>query len=272
MDKNLNISIIAPRGTGKTTLIGALYHFATTEIQNGNGYRLEVPSQYKSQLKRIDQAREQFARTLCPIFGTNEVEKFSFRYVIDRSTYNITFMDIPGGFTDYFQFGSSNDDYKCFEEHLKTSPILFIPIDTPCLMEEKTFGQSASSLDIFNIGEAIKYWAQYRNKSNDKAVLHFVMSKFELYNHECSQKQCFERFKTLYKDLIFNVWSECPQRLEINYTPVEVFGNIHLDRVNSCWSNDGQYAERFVKIGNFPTTINIDTLWYTINDYIVNMF
>ena len=268
MEKALNISIIAPRGTGKTTLIGALYDYVSTEIQDGKGLKFEVPREYKGKLEEIRASVKNFSKTLIPTYGTNEVEKFGFRYIIDGDKININFMDIPGGFVEKIQFGSSNPDYIRFFEHFEQSPILVIPIDTPCLAEEEKPGQSAAALDIYNIYCAVRTWMQYRSKMGGRATLHFVMLKSEIYSFENKLKQCFEKFLETYKEVLSVAWSEQPNKLEIKCTPVEIFGNIVLDRNGSKWVNNNLYEEKFQAINRPLSGEGFSALWDTIEDFV----
>ena len=266
MEHQLNISIIAPRGTGKTTLIGALYEYACSEIKYHDRCKFEVLKEYKSKLDKILRSLREFRETLKPTYGTNEIESFSFRYIIDGYKINVNFVDVPGGFTENAQYGSPNPEYCKFYEHLKYSPVLIIPIDTPCLMEGDE-GQKTVALDTYNVGDLIKQWAQFRRKSGNRSVLHFVMLKSEYYNYNCEQKNVFEVFSRLYEDVIFKVWCNCCQKLEINYTPIEVFGNIHFDKANSVWENN-QYCEKFRKVAPISKTKGLEDLWETIEDFV----
>ena len=266
MEHQLNISIIAPRGTGKTTLIGALYEYACSEIKYHDRCKFEVLKEYKSKLDKILRSLREFRETLKPTYGTNEIERFSFRYIIDGYKINVNFVDVPGGFTKNAQFGSSNPEYCKFYEHLEYSPVLIIPIDTPCLMEGDE-GQKTYALDTYNVSNLIKQWAQFRSKSGKRSVLHFVMLKSEYYNYNCEQKNVFEVFSRLYEDVIFKVWCNCCQKLEINYTPIEVFGNIHFDQANSVWENN-QYCEKFRKVAPISKTKGLEDLWETIEDFV----
>ncbi len=268
MELPLNISIIAPRGTGKTTLIGALYDYAISEIKNSKGFRFEVPKEYQDKLNMISQSLKKFRENLKPSYGTNEIQKFAFRYIIDGNNINVHFMDVPGSFTKNAQFGGyGNQGYNAFERHLHTSPVLLIPIDTPCLMEGE-LKQQLASLDVRNIGTLIEEWAQFREKSKKRSVLHFVMLKSESYAYPNRMEEVFEAFTKLYKEWIFNIWSICRQRLEINYTPVEIYGNIHLDKANSAWNDDNQYCEQFKKVAPVSKTKGISDLWATIEEFV----
>lgn len=266
MEHQLNISIIAPRGTGKTTLIGALYDYARSEIKNGDGFKFEVLKEYKSKLDAISKSLEDFRKNLEPKYGTSEIERFSFRYTIDDDKIKVNFVDVPGGFTENAQFGSSNPEYNAFYDHLKTSPVLIVPIDTPCLMEGNLTQQNVS-LDLLNISELIIQWAQFRAKKKERAVLHFVMLKSEYYNYDGRQEDVFKAFSDLYKDLIFAVWCKCRQKLEINYTPVTIFDNIHLDKANSSWV-DNQYTEKFKRYAETSKTKGLSDLWGTIEEFV----
>lgn len=271
MEKNLNISIIAPRGTGKTTLIGALYNYAVQEIKDGDGYKFEVVKNSKSLFDTIKESLDKFMETLETSYGTNEVEKLSFRYDFGSffctKIVNINFVDVPGGFTENAEFGGYGDkQYESFEKHLQTSPILIIPIDTPCLMEGDKF-QALASLDTHNIQKMIEQWAQFRDKADEHAILNFAMLKYEYYKYDDMEKDVFDKFCEYYQDIILSTWKTCPKNLEVNYLPIEIFGNIHLDKQRSEWQ-DNQYIEQFCNTGGASQSSGLNNIWIQIQRYV----
>lgn len=258
----IKISIVAPSGFGKTTLLSTLIH----EIEKGLPKNITVsPADEadKSRLLAFDKKINTIIQakiatnsiaSFDPIEGTNDSHNFNFDIKLSDGINSIVqpfnIMDIPGGWInpDNRQSESTRAKWQEFEKHLQESLILWIPIDSgvlcePTLQEEKEI--SSQLLDTVDVEQLALLWAKNRNL-NDGACVCYVPVKCEGYYSKDTSKnkegatKLRNIFDTMYSGVI-NTIKSVPKGIKQYFIPVETIGCIILADFN--WENSQFNAE-----------------------------
>lgn len=240
----INISLIAPSRSGKTSLISTIYDTAEDNLNKRGGVNIILKDD--SDKERLDQFREQirniFGDRRSPdlkvggaLAGTSERKVFRFAITFQNKEIsnlvlqqNYEIQDIPGGWL-------SEGNRDGFVEFLHKTRILVIPIDAPILMETFTdeeiqkansFLETRAVLDL-----VIKEWLQYFSECGQTEIALFLVPvKCEAYmddsqKKEVLKKRVMDRYASEvigYKKLHENL------NLKVYYVPVETIGGIRF--------------------------------------------
>lgn len=242
----LDISLVAPSGFGKTSLLATLMQEAQNKFADPNK-GLEVVCGSQDDEERIKQANEGlnndilagqagYTKKVTPrLPGSADIKKFTFylQQQVDGVTVRQPFsiMDIPGGWINPKNRISEtmNAKWEEFKEHLHSSRLLFVPIDATLVMEWTTDKERATAvklLDSNSTNDLIKEWAQYRKGELERTTaLFFVPIKCEKYRNK--SKELEERVKLFYGNTANQVHDICPH-IQQYYIPLETLGCVEF--------------------------------------------
>lgn len=278
------ITLIAPRGAGKTSLLSTILQYMQEQVSDTAG--VEVKPCKEEDAKRMQKFHEQLTTFI-------KAKKFEFtsagdpNAAINKFEFEIEFtripnavikqkfvvMDIPGGIINDAQ---KNNE---FEEHLEKSRILWIPVEANALMEgldgsAKVKTGRENVLCTTLMGDRLKKWAKKRlNFKGVPCSANFVMMKSESYfSHRDNDSQPFqvsEKFDREYGKTISDVHL-INQDVDMSYIPVETIGVIK--KYQSDWiEKDGKIVLKCVY--QFDTNAErvdikgVDRLMYNVLDY-----
>ena len=279
-----NISLVAPSGFGKTTLLATLIQEAQNKFTDPNNGMTVVCGNQDDE-KRIKQANEElhnailagqagYTKKVSPrLAGSADIKKFTFYLqhqcgdVTVRQPFSI--MDIPGGWINPKNRISEtmNAKWEEFKEHLHSSRLLFVPIDATLVMEWTTDKERATAvklLDSNSTNDLIKEWAQYRKGELERtSALFFVPIKCEKYRNK--SKELEERVKLFYGNTANQVHDICPH-IQQYYIPLETLGCVEFS--HGTWEmEEGKEAfqAEFRMAGNgCRRTKNVDQIFSMI--------
>lgn len=254
----INVSMIAPMGAGKTSILSTLMTYFEDYFSNeAKGLSVTQNAQDK---KRLNDFNDQINTYINAgsfnietgiLLNPNDASK-KFEFILSleskaetKVSQKVTIMDYPGGW-----ISEPKPDAE-FIEHLKNSKILWVPVDTPLMMQtdhndpqEKAWMEQ--KLSKTSVQKLVKQWAQYRKEEYDNnealSCVNFIMTKCETYfshspNNETPNKVKV-RFDEQYKSIIQEIHSICPTT-EIFYYPVDTIGSVKI--IDSEWINkDGK--------------------------------
>jgi hypothetical protein len=248
----INIAVIAPTGAGKTALISTVCDYIKKKSNVADGYTLAIGNKaaaelntFKNQLQgKLAAMNYEFDAKL--ITGTQECTEymFSINFEANGETIKQPFkiLDIPGAYINNPYEYADKDEYKKFIAHLNKSRILWIPIDTPILMEtpsRNTKGFSEMLRHTANLEDFVRRWAQFAAKNNVTDYCDFVLVKCETYFSQGSTQknnECRSRFAESYGKLVAAIREENTED-KIACVAVETIGPIKVNKAK--WTNDG---------------------------------
>lgn len=281
------VSVVAPSGAGKTSLIAALYKYIDENLGQNDNFIVQPSSKKDAyRLKQINEKIDEEIRSgrmmLDSGVGTTQINEFSFDIVMPYSntqflSQSFVIMDIPGKFMSPDMRGS--EAYKEFENFLSQSEIVWIPIEAPLLVEPENGEQRgiASKLcEREGIEECMKLWADYTEKSNFVGSVHFVMTKCETYHSQDTSEgnkkaeECYNRFERYYRPII----DEMKQRthnFRAYYTPVENIGCVKL--VYKDWDIDRKLFSGVFKFSGTQRKVNgVNDIALDLLEYVAFFF
>ena len=241
----LDISLVAPSGFGKTSLLATLMQEAQNKFADPNK-GLEVVCGSQDDEERIKQANEGlnnailagqagYTKKVTPrLPGSADIKKFTFylQQQVDGVTVRQPFsiMDIPGGWINPNNRVSDEmkKKWEVFKEHLRASRLLFVPIDATLIMEygtDEERGTAVKILDNSSTSDLIKEWAKYRKGSDKSSALIFVPIKCEKYRSKA--KELEERVKRFYAYTAREVHDICSD-IQQYYIPLETLGCVEF--------------------------------------------
>lgn len=245
--KPINISLVAPSGAGKSSLISTvIWYLNNGGLAKGKGFDVDSCSAAdRDQLNKFNanvqatimsKAKGKIAVNVND--GTADRRKFDFEIKSDIKgedlaiTQPFSIMDIPGGWIK--NPPQDKTGYNEFKNHLHESQVLWVPIEAPFFMEAVTNDQNAYAafhLDIDSVRNFVSEWAQYRKEKNEKCSLFFVPIKCETYFSKGNGESAAlvrKRFMEIYKGVIDKTHELCP-KCDIFYTPIETIGCIKIN-------------------------------------------
>ena len=224
--KPVNISLVAPSGFGKTTLISTIMKEIDLTLQKTDKERTyELAARPKSEEddKRLEE---------------NNRMKNNKRELIQP----FCMMDIPGGWINpENRIGKDvQSQWENFEKHLHESRILWIPIDSVALMEARTTKErdlQAKLMDVTDVANLVVEWAKYRTNDEESCVC-FIPLKCETYKILDEENSDFRK---KFDDMFATVEHELGKakgdaNIKMFYTPVYTIGCIR--KVNSAWGEN----------------------------------
>ena len=150
-----NISMVAPSGFGKTTLLVTIMNSAENKMNNPKK-GLSIACEDEDDQRRLKEAHnklnndimacvDNFTGKVEPTLpGTGEPKKFNFYFQQSEEEASFrqpfSIMDIPGGWINPNNriTDEMNIKWEDFKEHLHVSRLLFVPIDATLIMECST--------------------------------------------------------------------------------------------------------------------------------------
>ena len=137
----INICMIAPMGAGKTSLLSTLNNYFEKNFHDQSGFSISMNAQDKKRLNDFNNDINTYisagsfnVETGNLLSPSDASKKFEFVLSLDsksdtKVSQKITIMDYPGG---WINETTKNEE---FMNHLMHSSILWIPVDTPLLMQ-----------------------------------------------------------------------------------------------------------------------------------------
>ena len=259
--QELQITMLGPRGVGKTTLLTAMYEQFESNIGSTNLQLTpddESSAILQDNLVDLKSLLDVFeARGRMGIQGTEAIagpdSLRSFVFGLGKKgkqpSLELCFRDYPGG---YHEAKASAEEKKFVKELLRDSVAVLIAIDAPALMEDK----KGILHEKINRPQQIKalFNAAYQDLEAPRLVI-FAPIKCEKYlQDEKSAKELGERVREGYENLLNHFDSENLRPWIVNViTPVQtvgsvVFSRLELDPHNQPHfyfrkvSNDAQYS------------------------------
>ena len=260
----INISLIAPSRSGKTSLISTIYYTAEDCINKRSGVNIILKDD--SDKKRLDQFREQIRNIFSDhrfpdlkvggaLAGTSERKVFRFAITFQNKEIsnlvlqqNYEIQDIPGGWVSEGKEGE-------FVDFLHDTRILVIPIDAPLLMEPFTDEEkqkATSFLDDHRVHELVRrHWLQFFSEYGQTEIALFLVPvKCEAYMDDPQKQDDLKKrviqkyakepikFKNTHENL----------NLKVYYVPVETIGGIRFKY--GMWGADS-FEQHFSFRNNF---------------------
>lgn len=244
-----NISMVAPSGFGKTTLLVTIMNSAENKMNNPKK-GLSIACEDEDDQRRLKEAHnklnndimacvDNFTGKVEPTLpGTGEPKKFNFYFQQSEEEASFrqpfSIMDIPGGWINPQNriTDEMNIKWEDFKEHLHVSRLLFVPIDATLIMEcstEKEKCAAVKILDNSSTSELIKEWARYRKGEFDEtgktSALFFVPVKCETYRNKAQDLE--EKVKQYFAYTAKQVHDICPD-IQQYYIPLETLGCVEL--------------------------------------------
>ena len=244
-----HVSMVAPSGFGKTTLLVTIMNSAQNKMDHPKK-GLKVACEDKDDEKRLKDAHnklnddimagaEGFTSKVTPTLpGTGEPKKFNFYFqqAEEEASFRQPFsiMDIPGGWINPNNRISDEMEKKweAFKEHLHESRLLFVPIDATLIMEYGTDKEQVAAVKILDSGstsDLIKEWAKYRKGELEEtgriSALFFVPVKCEKYRSKA--KELETRVKQFFANTSSQVHDICSD-IQQYYIPLETLGCVEF--------------------------------------------
>lgn len=271
----INISMIGPRGAGKTSLLATLFKYIEENIKPKHfDIILDEDSEkrikrFKGSLQIIKNAENgaDVSSKIGALDPTQNIQTFKFFINFKKENNDkkktivvslpFVIMDVPGGVVE--EETKSKQLFEEFKKHLADSSVLLIPFDSMLYMQKPVCDDAdaydtyqAQHLGIQFIDKYCLQWAKNREEDkHPKAV--FIAMKSETYHtHKVTEnksKDCYTRFRDLFKESITKLAKNSPNSLDIIYTPVETIGCIQC--VNSLFENN-ELSHKFIKHNNIP--------------------
>ena len=271
--KPIKISLVAPSGFGKTTLLSTIMEEMNLNLKRtnkGKTYTLSVHPKDESDQQRLVDCQKKIHEAIIIGEAGNMIDKIiagsgqidTYDYEIDLATPDnkkrivqpFCMMDIPGGWIN--TKNRVNTDIKAqwenFLEHLHESRILWIPIDAVALMETQTAQEralQAELMDVIDIKNLAVEWAQYRTDADvQEACICFVPVKGESYKLVEEKNGDFrEKFNKMFEIVIDSVAKVNPS-IKTSVVPVDTIGCIK--KVSAKWVKSFVDVEKGIEITN----------------------
>jgi hypothetical protein len=177
--------------------------------------------------------------------GTQGITTYNYRIEYkDIVQQSFSIMDIPGG---WLSGNRPEDQWEQYAEHLHKSIALWVPVESPLLMEAvRTKEKRKGSLFLMmpNVRDVVEDWAKYREmERNEPAVLCMAPIKCETYFSRAANKEIpekfFDAFIREYAEIVNLAKEICP-RGEVFYTPVESIGCVKLEKMDWRLASDDE--------------------------------
>lgn len=256
--KPINISLVAPSGFGKTTLISTIMremNLTLTKTDKGRSWELDVKPKNEEDEIRLRNNDKAIVEAInagngriasVSIAGTGSIASYNYEIVLtapENKTELVQpfcMMDIPGGWInpDNRMRSDVSKQWEDFEKHLHDSKILWIPIDAVALMEAHTQKErdlQSKLMDISDVSNLAAEWAKYR-PDDDESCICFVPLKCETYNLFTDDKnvEFRKKFDAMFKQIVEDVSkAKGKANIKMYYTPVETIGCIK--KISTSW-------------------------------------
>lgn len=257
--KPINISLVAPSGFGKTTLISTIIkdmELTLTRTDKNRTFELNVRPKNEDDNKRLYENNKTIVQAIntgsgrlstIAIEGTGKISSFQYEIALSAPDNKkeliqpFCMMDIPGGWInpENRKGGDISSKWSEFEAHLHESRILWIPIDAVALMEAKTPDEEkmrSELMDIADMASLASEWAKYRTDDEESCIC-FVPVKcetYKLFENENSALDFRKKFDAMCKQIVEDVsLAKGNANIKMYYIPVETIGCIKKN--NTSW-------------------------------------
>lgn len=220
----LNICMMGARGTGKTSILTAIFSDSQKATEKTKLYFKafgETASELinkRAELTDVFEKRESLQDSpAAGIAATHDIRTYHFGLGVrghSEPTVKLTITDFPGEYL--------NDKPDEVKELLLKSNIVMLAVDTPYLMESDEINEEKNCVSLIN-----KFFADDRNSETikDKMVL-IVPLKCEIYFHQGDINDVTKRISTVYKDLVDAL---SKKNVATVVTPIQTMGDVEFD-------------------------------------------
>lgn len=229
--KKFNVTMLGPRGVGKTSILAGMYDQFEKSAKNAN---LSLTPDAKSSARLSQKLGELKAQTdtfraLNGIAGTADSQFFNFELGLQfqEPEMNIVFQDYPGGWFS----GEDSEKSKIVENAIRDSQMIILAIDSPALMAQKgkwneSINQPRQMSDFFK--------RAFRGIDSKKLVL-LVPVKCESYVQDKDEIQKLSlAIKKSYNSLITQFQSDIlSKKLAVGIAPIQTLGNVRFSYYKS---------------------------------------
>lgn len=281
------VSIVAPSGFGKTTLLATIMNDAENGLDNPTA-GLTLKYKDEDDKKRISEAKKAMNNAIlagkagftgkvdAKLAGTGEPKKFDFYYHLAKDADSIdqpfSIMDIPGGWInpDNLISDDMKKNWEDFKKHLRASRLLFVPVDATLLMEATSKAEREAAvalLDVHNVGELIKEWAKYRKESDKSSALILVPIKCEKYRAKEKEQELINKVHEKYGAIVHQVREMLPS-VGTYCIPLESLGCVEFSHGIWCTEKGKEnFSPTFKGVGDgILKTRNANTLFALMYD------
>lgn len=252
--QELQITVLGPTGTGKTTLLTAMYEQFDKTVKYVD---LELTPDEETSFKlqdRLDELKKAFELfESCGRAGLKGTQREispeaspSFKFGLGKKqeepSLQLVFRDYPG---QYHNATASKEEREFVTTVLSQSAAVLIPIDAPALMEEK--GRYHDSLNRpLQIKDIFK--RAYKNLDSPRLVI-FAPVKCEKYlKDEKTAKELARRVSEGYEGLLDYFKSEkLSDRIARVITPVQTVGGLVFSRIEPDEDNEPDFYFRKIR-------------------------
>ena len=233
----IKVCMLGGKGTGKSSILTALYKNMGESIQGTNLYILPedatislLNNKHNELLHMFDNANVNGSIPPAGIAGDSEVSLYKFKFGMKDTnvSMNIEIKDFPGEKVE--------DSPKMVQSFIEESNAILIAIDTPHLMEEKgEFNEAKNCCQIIT-NFIIKYLEQHPEEH--KLIL-FVPLKCEKYFWEEGMNEVNKVLVSQYEKLLDHIKENNKLSVCTTITPILTVGDVIFDRFNK--KNDTIY-------------------------------
>ncbi len=263
--ETINIAVVAPTGAGKTALISTVCDYIKANSNKAKGYTLEIENSAAQELNGFTKAvsaqlaGQNMSFKSALIKPTKECQEYEFSMNFTDKTTGLAIkqpfkiMDIPGAFINNRLDYENDSEYQRFINHLDTSRILWIPVDTPILMECETPDEKSLSDEIrctTNLKDFCVEWAQFAAENKQLDFCNFVLLKCEKYFSHDSQNAyngCKKRFDDSYGDIIDAMKSQNKE---------DKFACIAVETIGSAKANTVRWTSNNLEVEYIATGLH----------------
>lgn len=253
--QELQITMLGPRGVGKTTLLTALYEQFESNIGSTN---LQLTPDDESSAILQDNLVD--LKTLLDVFeargrmgiqgteaiaGPDSLRSFVFGLGKkgEKPSLQLRFCDYPGG---YHEAKASPEEKKFIKELLRESVAVIIAIDAPALMEDKKgilhekINRPQQIKDLFN--------AAYQDLDSPRLVILAPIKCEKYLKNEATAKELSEQVRKGYDNLFnhFNSEKLNPWIVSV-ITPVQTVGSVVFSRIEFDTQSNPHFFFRKVR-------------------------
>lgn len=252
---SFRVAVVGPSRVGKTTLVTAIFT-DTEDLLAGRPVSVTMDEYtdglVATQQKALRRAIEVGEFDAAALGGTQRVNRYRLALQAGGDaavTIPFELLDYPGSWLDAtYRRGipEAVAEWPAYQEHVRESIMLLVPIDSAVLMEAVTPWQRAAAGDLLGLVDVERVgrdWAKHRAARPDEpAVLVLAPLKCEKYFDDNGGlrrdgARLRERVREKYEGLLRIVADETGERAEpvrVVYAPIDTYGCVEL--MEATWS------------------------------------
>lgn len=239
--------MIAPTGTGKTSLIKTIVQYIRENIGANDNFKIattNIEAEELSDMEFIGSTNSNFQDVYV---GSSSCTQYDFSIKYKDANIEIeqpfSIMDYPGGYIGEREQNQNESEYAEFYKHLSKSQILWIPIDSPILMSAITKDEKECSRRLRCLENVKKYiqedWLGFiKTGELDKYFCNFVLLKSESYFSQDVKKKygfCKRQFDEDYEDIVKYI-KDNSLTTQLSCVAVETYGSCEVKTID--WDVD----------------------------------